>query len=260
MGPQPPVESPKTATVFVEESEAGMRLDAFLAQRFPEYSRVRLRQLIQLAAILVDTRPRKAAYRINTGQTVQVTFPPDDRPGPQPENVPLEVIYEDDALVALNKPAGMVVHPAKGHWSGTLTAALAYHFAQLSQLGGPSRPGIVHRLDRDTSGIMVIAKTDAAHQGLARQFEQRQVHKEYLAISRGSLDRDRDEIDQPIGMHPYQREKMAIRAHHPTSRTARTFVEVQQRFRGFVALRLPPHRSHTPDSRALVPHPMSHRL
>ena len=254
MGPQPPVEEPKSATLRVLEDEAGTRLDTFLAAHFPQYSRVRLRQLVQAAAVQVDDRPRKAAYRLHVGQTVRAIFPRVDRGGPEPENVPLDVVYEDDCLVALNKPTGMVVHPAKGHWSGTLTAALAYHFDQLSQLGGPSRPGIVHRLDRDTSGIMVVAKTDSAHQGLARQFEARQVQKEYFAIGQGTLDRDRDEIDQPIGIHPYQREKMAIRAGHSTSRSARTFVEVRQRFRGFVTLNVFPRTGRTHQIRVHLSH------
>ena len=124
----------------------------------------------------------------------------------------------------------MVVHPAKGHWSGTLTAALAHHFQTLSSVGGPSRPGIVHRLDRETSGVIVVARTDSAHLHLAKQFEQRTTHKEYFAITAGSPDRDRDVIRQPIGVHPYQREKMAIRADHKTSRDAETFYEVTERF------------------------------
>ena len=254
MGPQPPTEQPESATLPVLEDEAGTRLDTFLAAHFPQYSRVRLRQLIQAAAVQVDERPRKAAYRLHAGQRVRVLFPAADRQGPEPENIPLDVVYEDECLVALNKPVGMVVHPAKGHWSGTLTAALAYRFEQLSQVGGALRPGIVHRLDRDTSGIMVVAKTDSAHQGLARQFEERQVEKEYFAISQGVLDRDRDEIDQPIGMHPYQREKMAIRADHATSRSARTFVEVQERFRGFIALRAFPRTGRTHQIRVHLSH------
>lgn len=244
----------ETVTLRVSPDHAGLRLDAFLAAQLPRYSRVRLRQLIQTADVQVDDQPRKVAYRLLAGQTVHVVIPPAERPGPEPENIPLAVVYEDDCLVALNKPIGMVVHPARGHWSGTLTAALAFHFSQLSQIGGPQRPGIVHRLDRDTSGIIVVAKTDAAHKGLALQFEHRQVEKEYFAISRGSFDRDRDEIDQPIGVHPQHREKMAIRAGHPSSRPASTFLEVQERFRGFISLRVFPRTGRTHQIRVHLSH------
>src|SRR6185436_6573857 len=142
------------------------------------------------------------------GQRVTIMLPELAREGPQPENIPLEIVYEDDAIAVINKPPGMVVHPAKGHWAGTLTAALQFHFDQLSTAGGPTRPGIVHRLDRDTSGVMVIAKQDPVHFALANQFEQRETEKEYFAIVVGEPDRDRDWISQPIGPHPYQREKM----------------------------------------------------
>lgn len=249
-----PLEAPNSHTLRVSDDNVGMRLDQFLAQSFPQYSRVRLRQLIQTAAVQVDQRTRKAAYRLSAGQVVIVELPELERPGPEPENIPLEILYEDDALVAINKPIGMVVHPAKGHWSGTLTAALAYHFHQLSQVGGPSRPGIVHRLDRDTSGVIVVAKTDDVHQGLAIQFEKRQVRKEYFAISHGMLDRDRDEIEVPIGAHPQHREKMAVRAGHATSRAACTFVEVEQRFRGFLSFRVFPKTGRTHQIRVHLSH------
>src|SRR6185436_13538216 len=136
------------------------------------------------------------------GQRVTIMLPELAREGPQPENIPLEIVYEDDAIAVINKPPGMVVHPAKGHWAGTLTSALQFHFDQLSVAGGVNRPGIVHRLDRDTSGVLVVAKTDAAHLRLAEQFESRSVEKEYFAIVVGTPNLDRDIIDQPIGPHP----------------------------------------------------------
>jgi 23S rRNA pseudouridine1911/1915/1917 synthase len=139
----------------------------------------------------------------------------------------------------------MVVHPAKGHWSGTLTAALQFHFDQLSHVGGPTRPGVVHRLDRDTSGVIVIAKDDHAHSRLAMQFENRTIKKEYFAIVVGRPDHDRDWIDLPIGLHPREREKMAIRPHDPASRPARSFYEVLERFDGFAAVRIEPHTGRT---------------
>jgi 23S rRNA pseudouridine1911/1915/1917 synthase len=180
----------------------------------------------------VDGSVAKAACRLAGGEQISGFIEPHDS-GPIPEEIPLDILYEDAAMVAVNKPPGMVVHPAKGHWSGTLTSALAFHISQLSTVGGPTRPGIVHRLDRDTSGVILVAKTDTAHQALAAQFEARTVSKEYIAITRGTVDRDQDIIAQPIGAHPYQREKMAIRAGHSTSRPARTEFHVQQRYRGF---------------------------
>jgi len=148
----------------------------------------------------------------------------------------------------------MVVHPAKGHWSGTLTAALAFHFKKLSSVGGPTRPGIVHRLDRDTSGVILIAKTDSAHRGLASQFEQRTVNKEYLTIVTPAPDRDSDLINKPIGAHPYQREKKAIRENHSTSRDAVSIYEVEQRFRGFGLVRVKPKTGRTHQIRVHMAH------
>jgi 23S rRNA pseudouridine1911/1915/1917 synthase len=139
----------------------------------------------------------------------------------------------------------MVVHPGKGHYRGTLTSALQFHFNELSTIGGAARPGIVHRLDRDTSGVLVVARTDQAHARLAEQFERRTVEKEYFSLVAGRVDRDRDWIDRPIGFHPYQREKMAVRPDDPRSREARSFYEVLERFDGFAAVRIVPRTGRT---------------
>jgi 23S rRNA pseudouridine1911/1915/1917 synthase len=181
-------------------------------------------------------------------------LPPPPTDGPVPEAIPLNILYEDDALVAINKPAGMVVHPAKGHWSGTLTSALAHHFTQLSDAGGPTRPGIVHRLDRETSGVIIIAKTNEVHFKLCAQFEAREVQKTYVAIVSGKLDRDRDRIIQAIGHHPYQREKMAIRNGHPSSRYAETQFEVMKRFAGYAMLKVFPKTGRTHQIRVHLAH------
>ncbi len=222
--------------LVVPDEGAGARLDWFLAQQFPAYSRVLLRKVINAAGVKVDGQRVKAAHKLRGGERITIALPDLPREGPQGENIPLEILYEDEALVAVNKPPAMVVHPGKGHWSGTLTAALQFHFDQLSTAGGPTRPGIVHRLDRDTSGVILIAKTDQVHMRLSEQFENRTVEKEYFAICASVPDRDRDVIDLPIGPHPYQREKMAIRREHPASRTAQTFYEVVERFAGYAAL------------------------
>jgi 23S rRNA pseudouridine1911/1915/1917 synthase len=229
----------------VEAEHAGCRVDVFLARQFPEFSRAQLRRAIDAGGITLNDRPAKAGHRLKGGERLQMLLPELPRAGPIPEDIPLEILFEDEHLAAINKPPGMVVHPAKGHWSGTLTAALAFHFQQLSSAGGPTRPGVVHRLDRDTSGVLVVAKTDAAHYALAEQFASRTVEKEYFAITVGSMDRDRDIIDMPIGAHPYQREKMAIRRDHLTSRPAQTMYEVGQRFDGFTVLRVKPKTGRT---------------
>jgi 23S rRNA pseudouridine1911/1915/1917 synthase len=231
--------------LVVPEAMAGARLDWYLARQFPSHSRVVLRKLINAAGVKVDGARVKAAHKLRAGQRISVELPETAREGPRPENIPLDILYEDSQIAAINKPPGMVVHPGKGNWSGTLTAALQFHFNQLSGVGGPARPGIVHRLDRDTSGVIVVAKTDEAHLRLARQFETRAVEKEYFALCAGVPDRDRDAIDLPIGLHPHQREKMAIRRDHATSRAAQTFYEVIERFEGFSALRVLPKTGRT---------------
>jgi 23S rRNA pseudouridine1911/1915/1917 synthase len=236
---------PQSAEFAVEASEAGARLDSFLAARLPQYSRVHLRRVINATAAKVNGKREKAAHRLRAGDRVSVVLPELPRKRAQPENIPLTILYQDRWLIAVDKPPGMVVHPARGHWQGTLASALEFHFQQLSAIGGPSRPGIVHRLDRDTSGVILVACDDQVHMQLARQFEQRTIEKEYFALVAGELDRDRDWIDEPIGLHPHQRQKMAIRRDGASSRSARSFYEVIERFRGFAALRVLPKTGRT---------------
>ena len=200
----------KQETMIVDESEDLERLDSFLRRHFPKFSRVKIQRSIAAGDVLIDGSSAKSSTRVKTDQKITFSLPSVSPEGSLPEDIPLDVLFEDEHMVAINKPPAMVVHPAKGHWSGTLTAALAFHFTNLSSVGGPTRPGIVHRLDRDTSGVILIAKTDSAHRGLASQFEQRTVNKEYLTIVTPAPDRDSDLINKPIGAHPYQREKKAI--------------------------------------------------
>jgi 23S rRNA pseudouridine1911/1915/1917 synthase len=236
------------------ESDDGSRLDAFLARELPRYSRVQLRKVIGLGCVKVDGEGCKVAYRLKAGQKVTIVVPPMPAAGPNPENIPLDILYEDEHIIAVNKPPGMVVHPARGHWSGTLTSALAFHFQQLSKVGGEHRPGVVHRLDRDTSGVMVVAKTDHCHYRLAEQFADRTTEKEYFAITVGVPDRDQDLIEKPIGVHPTHRVQMAIRADHTTSRDAATFYQVIERFDGFAAVRVLPKTGRTHQIRVHLAH------
>lgn len=244
----------ETVEMTVGPDHAGWRLDWFLAERLRDYSRVRLRQVINAKEALVDGRRAKASLHIRPGQRITVRLPQQVKPYPHAEEIPLTVLYEDEHLVAINKPPGMVVHPARGHWTGTLVSALQFHFDQLSGVGGPSRPGIVHRLDRDTSGVIVVAKNDLTHTRLAEQWEARTVEKEYFAIVTGRPDRDRDYVDEPIGFHPVQREKMAIRRGDPGSRAARSFYEVQTRFDGFATVKIVPHTGRTHQIRVHLAH------
>lgn len=245
----------KNLSFTVTEEHANTRIDLYLTLMIDGYSRVFLRRVVMNDSVLVDGRPVKPAFRVFPGQVVQIIdLPPAPTDGPIPEDIPLDVLYEDEYLVAINKPAGMVVHPAKGHWSGTLTAALAHHFQELSDAGGPTRPGIVHRLDRETSGVILIAKTNEVHFKLCAQFEARDVQKSYITIVSGRLDRDRDRIIQAIGHHPYQREKMAIRNGHPSSRYAETQFEVTHRFPGYAVLKVFPKTGRTHQIRVHLAH------
>lgn len=240
--------------LIVTDEEDHERLDAFLVRHFPKFSRVKLQRAITSKNVLIDNQKAKSSTRIKPGQVVRFLAPQPEPEGSIPEDIPLDILFEDEHLVAINKPPFMVVHPAKGHWSGTLTAALAFHFKQLSGVGGPTRPGIVHRLDRDTSGVILIAKTDQAHVALSSQFENRTVEKQYFAIVSPAPDKDRDMIDKPIGAHPYQREKKAIREGHSTSRSATSFYEVIERFQGFASVLVKPKTGRTHQIRVHLAH------
>ena len=238
----------------VAEEEAGLRLDSYLVRHFSKHSRVKLQRSIAAGDVTLDGASEKSSTKLKAGQIVVFIAPKVDREGPIPEDIPLDVLFEDESMVAINKPPAMVVHPAKGNWQGTLTSALAFHFKNLSSVGGPTRPGIVHRLDRDTSGVILVAKSDQAHQALASQFEKRTVQKEYFAIVTPAPNRDRDVVDKPIGAHPYSREKKAIRENHSTSKAAWSMYEVVERFEGFAAITVRPKTGRTHQIRVHMAH------
>ena len=243
---------------MVSPESAGLRLDVFLARMIPDQSRSFLARAIEKGAVRVDGVVARASVKLKAGSLVCLDVPEPPRAGPAAEEIPLDFLLLDDVMAAVNKPAGMVVHPAKGNWKGTLAGALKWHLeregAGLSSLGGPTRPGIVHRLDRDTSGVIVVARSEDAHHRLAKQFERRTVEKTYLAITQGQPSFDRDEISAPIGIHPYQREKMAVRRDHATSREAVTRYEVVERFRGAALVRVAPKTGRTHQIRVHLAH------
>ena len=198
-------------TLTVPDESDGTRLDRFLAAVVPGQSRSQIQRLIADGLVQVAGRPARSNQPVKTGQAITLHVPEPAAPSAQPEALPLHILYEDRDLLVVDKPAGMVVHPAAGHASGTLVNALLHHVDDLSGIGGERRPGIVHRLDRGTSGLMVVAKHDGAHEELARQFRDREVEKTYAALVWGVVQAGR-RIDAPIGRDPANRKKMSARA------------------------------------------------
>jgi 23S rRNA pseudouridine1911/1915/1917 synthase len=221
-------------TIRIVAEEAGDRLDRVLAARVPALSRSRLKALILDGQVAIEGRTiRDPATRVNSGDAVTIELPPPEPAKPGGENIPLTIVYEDDALIVIDKPPGLVVHPAAGHAKGTLVNALIAHCGDsLSGIGGVKRPGIVHRLDKDTSGLMVVAKTDKAHRALSKQFEHKTesgLERGYLAFVWGVPDKPRGTIDAALDRHPHARDKRAVRA---GGRAAVTHWQVLERFTG----------------------------
>jgi 23S rRNA pseudouridine1911/1915/1917 synthase len=238
----------KVIDLTAKRKVEGQRLDQYLAAMFSDYSRSVIRKVIDAGGVMVNGQVAKASYRIRYDDQVRISLPAPLHDLPVPEDIPLDVLYEDEFLAVVNKPADMVVHPAKGHWSGTLVNALQFRFGQLSQLNGTYRPGIVHRLDRDTSGVILVAKQEQAHRDLSYQFESRKVFKEYLAITAGVLERDSDYIEGRIGRHKLDRIKMAVvddEEEDEDSKDACSYYEVIERFRGFTFCRIQPRTGRT---------------
>ncbi len=196
-------------TLTVADAE-GERLDKWLAVQLPDHSRAEIQRWIEAGLVTRGAKVLKASYRLSAGDVIAVAVPAPEDYAVEPEPIPLDVVYEDADVLVINKPAGMVVHPAVGHWHGTLVNAVLFHCPDLEGVGGAHRPGIVHRLDKDTSGLILVAKNDAAHRALQAQFKDRAVHKTYLALVHGWLMPERGAINAPIGRDPRQRQQMAV--------------------------------------------------
>jgi 23S rRNA pseudouridine1911/1915/1917 synthase len=217
----------------VSEEEAGARLDAFLAARVEGVSRSTLKRVIDDGEALVAGRAAKPSHRLKAGERVEVELPAPPPSEVEPEDIPLDILHEDEEVVVVNKPAGLVVHPASGVPSGTLANALAFHFAQLPHGGGSLRPGIVHRLDRDTSGAIVVAKTARAHENLSDQFRARTVFKSYAALVHGATREEKGKVEEPLARDPRNRTRMAVQR---GGRAALSLWRVRRRFTRFTLL------------------------
>ncbi len=242
---------------LVSSEESGSRLDKFLLQKCPDFSRSRLQALIEQGMISLKGKTVKSNYRVKKGDQIFMEVPPPREIKIEPENIPLSVLYQDQDIVVVNKPVGMVVHPAAGHYQGTLVNALLFHCRDLSGVGGELRPGIVHRLDKDTSGILVAAKNDSSHHSLAHQLKERSMKREYQALVHGRIKEDRALVDAPIGRHQKDRKKMAVTKGR--TREAVTRFEVLERFQRYTYLRLKLETGRTHQIRvhmAYIGHPL----
>lgn len=223
-------------TIIVSDDNAGDRVDAFLASAVADLTRSAAQRLIEQGLVRVDGKEVRSSHKLSNGEEISISIPPPEPSAATPEHIPLDILYEDADVIVVNKPAGMTVHPGAGISSGTLVNGLLGHCSDLSGIGGEIRPGIVHRIDKDTTGILVVAKNDASHQGLASQFSQHSVKRVYYALVFGSLKTDKGRIEGEIGRHPVDRKKMSGSAKH--GRHAVTHWKVLARYPGVTLLKL----------------------
>ncbi|MGN8630643.1 RluA family pseudouridine synthase [Blautia sp. HCP3S3_G3] len=230
---------------FIEEKDSGIRIDRVLTEKMEEYSRSYLQKLLKEQQVSVNHKPAKANYKVQTGDSVCVMVPELKEPDITAEEIPLDILYEDDYLLVVNKPKGMVVHPSAGHMEGTLVnAVLAHCEGKLSGINGVLRPGIVHRIDRDTTGALLICKDDAAHRDLAEQLKVHSIKRRYRAVVYGNFKEDEGTVEGPIGRHPTDRKKMAI--NYKNGKDAVTHYRVLERFGNttYIECRLETGRTH----------------
>ena len=231
--------------ITVPDTMEGIRIDRFLAQQHPEHSRSFFQKLIQDGRVRQGAAPVRANHKVHAREEILVLFPEPEVPAVEPENIPLDILYEDESLLVVNKPRGMVVHPAAGHTSGTLVNAVLYHCGgELSGINGVMRPGIVHRIDKDTSGALLVCKTDTAHRFLADQLKVHSITRRYRAVASGRFTDEEGTIDAPIGRHPQDRKKMAV--NHRNGKPAVTHYRVLRQFARAASLecRLETGRTH----------------
>ena len=211
----------------VDSDLSGQRLDKCISLKYPEISRSHIAKVIKDGGVSVDSKPVKASFKVSEGNFIEFDLPLEAMPDILPQDIPLDIIYEDSDVLIVNKPKGMVVHPAPGHYKGTLVNALLFHIKDLSGINGTLRPGIVHRIDRDTTGSVIVCKNDKAHLSLAKQLEEHSITRKYVAIVNGNLKDDSGTVDAPIGRAVNDRKKMAVRA---DGRRAVTHYKVLERF------------------------------
>ena len=227
------------------DEEAGVRIDRCLSDKYEDFSRSYLQKLLKDQGVTVNGKIVKANYKLQAGDLVQTTVPDLSEPDILPENIPLDILYEDDDVLVVNKPKGMVVHPANGHTSGTLVNAIMYHCqGNLSGINGVMRPGIVHRIDKDTTGALLVCKNDTAHRDLAQQLKDHTIKRRYRAIVSGNLKENEGTVEGPIGRHPVDRKKMAI--NYKNGKDAVTHYKVLERFGNatYIECRLETGRTH----------------
>ncbi|EXJ22487.1 Ribosomal large subunit pseudouridine synthase D [Alkalibacterium sp. AK22] len=220
--------------LFEITNEKG-RIDKFLSEQLPDNSRSQIQQWIKEEDVRVNELPAKANYKVQTGDRIEVTVPDPVEIDAQPEDIAIDIVYQDEDVVVVNKPQGMVVHPSIGHDSDTLVNALLFHIKDLSGINGKIRPGIVHRIDKDTSGLLMIAKNDNAHEKLAAQLQDKTARREYIGLVHGVISNDRGTIDAPIGRDPKNRKKFAV---VEKGKSSVTHFEVMERFSEFTLLKL----------------------